>query len=174
MKISAKVDYGLRALLTLASSGKSMTIDAIAEAQQLPNKYLGAILNDLRRAGIVLSKRGADPGYRLARPAREISVADVFSALEGQFARMNGMQPEAAHYDGAASHLQDVWLAMRASLEQFLASMTLEDVVRGRIPRGQGRTLVLGSRAPDREGLHIESTALNKTATQTTGRRMPL
>ncbi|HWD08363.1 MAG TPA: Rrf2 family transcriptional regulator, partial [Actinomycetota bacterium] len=68
MHISAKVDYGMRALLTLAARGAPATTDSLAEEQRLPAKFLGAILNDLRRAGIVASIRGAEGGYRLARP----------------------------------------------------------------------------------------------------------
>ena len=98
--IPAKVDYGMRALLALTARGEPTTAEALAEAQALPSKFLGAILNDLRRAGIVASQRGSEGGYRLARPAAQISVADVMRALDGPLAEVRGLRPEAATYDG--------------------------------------------------------------------------
>ena len=134
--IPAKVDYAMRALLTLAAAeGEPATADALASSQGLPSKFLGSILNDLRRAGIVASQRGAEGGYRLARPANAISFADVMRALDGPLAEVRGLRPEAAQYEGAAERLQDVWVAVRASLRNVLEHITLEDVVRGRLPR---------------------------------------
>jgi len=137
--IPAKVDYGMRALLTLAERGQPATAETLATAQGLPAKFLGSILNDLRRAGIVASQRGAEGGYRLARPASEVAVADVMRALDGPLAEVRGLRPEDANYDGAAAHLQDVWVAVRASLRAVLEHVTLEDVVNGRLPRSVSR-----------------------------------
>lgn len=134
MHISAKVDYGMRALLTLAARGGPATTDSLAEEQRLPAKFLGAILNDLRRAGIVASIRGAEGGYRLARPAAEIRVADVMRALDGPLAEVRGLRPEATTYEGPAERLQDVWVAVRASLRGVLEAVTLDDVVSGKLP----------------------------------------
>jgi Rrf2 family protein len=133
--IPAKVDYGMRALLALAERGEPATAEALAEAQGLPARFLGAILIELRRAGIVSSQRGSEGGYRLARPAKEISVADVMRALDGPLAEVRGLRPEAAHYEGAAEHLQDVWVAVRASLRNVLERVNLDDVVTGHLPR---------------------------------------
>ena len=133
--IPAKVDYGMRALLALADRKEPTTAEALAEVQGLPARFLGAILIELRRAGIVSSQRGSEGGYRLARPAKEISVADVMRALDGPLAEVRGLRPEAAHYEGAAEHLQDVWVAVRASLRNVLERVNLEDVVAGRLPR---------------------------------------
>jgi Rrf2 family protein len=137
--IPAKVDYGVRALLTLTARGEPATAEALAEAQGLPVKFLGAILNDLRRAGMVASQRGSEGGYRLARPASEISVADVMRALDGPLAEVRGLRPEATRYVGPAEHLQDVWIAVRASLRAVLERVSLEDVVQGRLPRAVAR-----------------------------------
>jgi Rrf2 family protein len=137
--IPAKVDYGMRALLTLVEKGEPATAEELAEAQRLPPKFLGSILNDLRRSGIVASRRGSEGGYRLARPANEVTVADVMRSLDGPLAEVRGLRPEAASYDGAAEHLQDVWVAVRAGLRRVLDSVTLEDVVRGRLPRAVAR-----------------------------------
>lgn len=134
MHISAKVDYGMRALLTLADRDEPTTGEALAAAQHLPVKFLGAILNELRRAGLVASQRGAEGGYRLARPASQIAVADVMRALDGPLAEVRGLRPETTVYEGAAAHLQDVWVAIRASLRNVLERVTLDDVVRGRLP----------------------------------------
>jgi len=137
--IPAKVDYGMRALLTLTELGRPATAESLATAQGLPAKFLGAILNDLRRAGIVASQRGAEGGYRLARPADEVTVADVMRALDGPLAEVRGQRPEDASYDGAAAHLQDVWVAVRASLRAVLEHVTLADVAGGRLPRSVSR-----------------------------------
>ena len=137
--IPAKVDYGVRALLTLAAESEPATAEALARAQGLPVRFLGAILIDLRRAGLVASQRGSEGGYRLARSPSEIALADVFRALDGPLAEVRGVRPEVAHYDGAAEHLQDVWVAVRASLRNVLERVSLADVVAGRLPRTVAR-----------------------------------
>lgn len=131
MHIPAKVDYGVRALLSLAAAGVPQTADSLAADQGLPPRFLGAILADLRRAGLVSSQRGAEGGYRLARPADEISVADVIRVLDGPLAEVRGYRPELTSYTGAAEHLQQVWVAVRASLREVLEHVTLADVVGG-------------------------------------------
>jgi Rrf2 family protein len=137
--ISAKVDYGTRALLALADRGQPASAEALAEDQGLPARFLGAILIELRRAGIVSSQRGAEGGYRLARPARDITIAEIMRALDGPLAEVRGLRPEATHYEGAAAHLQEVWVAVRASLRNVLERVSLEDVVDGRLPRAVAR-----------------------------------
>jgi Rrf2 family protein len=137
--IPAKVDYGMRALLALAERGDPATAESLADEQGLPARFLGAILIDLRRAGIVASQRGSEGGYRLARPADDITVADVMRALDGPLAEVRGLRPEAAHYEGAARHLQEVWVAVRASMRNVLERVTLDDVVEGRFARTVAR-----------------------------------
>jgi Rrf2 family protein len=134
--ISAKADYAVRALLELAASsnGTPVQAEALARSQNLPVKFLENILVDLRRARIVLSQRGAEGGYRLARPAKEITVAEIIRSLEGPLAEVRGLRPEAAEYTGAATHLQDVWVAVRASLRSVLEHVTLDQIVKGRFP----------------------------------------
>ncbi len=134
MHIPAKVDYGLRALLSLAAAGAPCTADSLAADQGLPPRFLGAILADLRRAGLVASQRGADGGYRLARPPAEIYLAEVIRALDGPLAEVRGFRPEATSYGGAAEHLQQVWVAVRASLREVLEQVNLDDVVTGKLP----------------------------------------
>jgi Rrf2 family protein len=133
VQVSAKVDYGIRALLVLASVPDPMTADALAADQKLPGKFLGVILNDLRRAGIVVSHRGREAGYILGRPASQITMADVIRVLEGPLAQVRGAQPETAAYQGAAQHLQECWIALRAGLRAVLEHITIEDIVLGRL-----------------------------------------
>jgi Rrf2 family protein len=134
VQISAKVDYGMRALLVLAGASQPMTVEAIAGNQAVPSKFLGVILNELRRAGILVSHRGREAGYELARPAAQITTADVFRALEGPLAQVHGIGPEMATYEGSAEHLQEVWIAVRASLRALLENLTIEDIRVGKLP----------------------------------------
>ena len=135
MYISAKVDYAVRAMCGVAAAGDHpVTAEALAVAQGLPPKFLESILNDLRRAGLLRSQRGADGGYRLARPAKQITVADIIRPLDGPLAEVRGLRPEAASYDGAAAQLQDVWVAVRSSLRSVLEVVTLADIVAGKLP----------------------------------------
>jgi Rrf2 family protein len=124
----------MRALLVLAIASEPMTADALAADQELPGKFLGVILNELRRGGIVVSRRGREAGYNLARPASEISLADVIRALEGPLAQVRGLRPETATYQGAAQHLQEAWIAVRASLRAVLEHITIDHVARGEMP----------------------------------------
>jgi Rrf2 family protein len=134
--ISAKVDYAVRALCTLADAdGKAVTAEALAKSQNLPAKFLESILNDMRRAGLLLSQRGAEGGYRLSRPAESITVAEVIRPLDGPLAEVRGLRPEATEYEGSAEHLQDVWVAVRASLRAVLEHVSIADIVSGELPR---------------------------------------
>jgi Rrf2 family protein len=133
--ISAKVDYAVRAMCAVADAGdRPVTAEALASSQGLPPKFLESILNDLRRAGLLRSQRGAEGGYRLARTAKEITVADIIRPLDGPLAEVRGLRPEAANYEGAAAHLQDVWVAVRSSLRSVLEVVTLADIVAGKLP----------------------------------------
>jgi Rrf2 family protein len=134
--ISAKVDYAVRAMCTVAAAGdQAVTAESLANAQGLPPKFLESILNDLRRAGLLRSQRGAEGGYRLARGPKEITVADIIRPLDGPLAEVRGLRPEAASYEGAAEHLQQVWIAVRSSLRSVLEKVTLADIVAGQLPR---------------------------------------
>ena len=136
MHISAKADYAMRALLVLAAANddKPMTGETVANAQELPVKFVQNILVDLRRTGIVASFRGAEGGFKLGRPADEISVAQVIRAVDGPLADIRGLRPEDTTYTGAAEHLQEVWVAVRASLRLVLEEVTLADVASGGLP----------------------------------------
>jgi len=136
MRVSAKADYAVRAAAELAAAESSSPLKAerIAEAQEIPIKFLESILLELKHAGIVRSQRGPDGGYALARPAADISIADVIRAVDGPLANVRGDRPENVTYSGAASHLTDVWIAVRASLRQLLESTSLADLRDGTLP----------------------------------------
>lgn len=136
MQISARADYALRALCVLATAEGDAVVKAaqIAEAQAIPRTFLDQILTDLRRAGIVDSRRGPDGGHRLARPPYAITVADVVRVVDGPLALVHGGRPEAMLYSGPAEHLRDVWVAVRAALRQVLERTSLEQIVENRLP----------------------------------------
>lgn len=130
MRISAKVDYGLRAMAELAAAeSPPVKGERLASAQGMPLKFLENILLELRHAGLVASQRGADGGYQLAQASDQISVADVIRALEGPIASVRGIRPEHAEYRGAASALGDLWIELRASMRDVLEQTTLADLV---------------------------------------------
>jgi Rrf2 family protein len=132
MRVSAKVDYALRAMLELAAAETTDELvksERVAAAQSIPQKFLENILLDLRHAELVTSRRGVEGGYALARPASEISVADVIRAVEGPIATVRGERPEAVEYEGAARALAPVWLELRAAMRGVLEETTLGDVV---------------------------------------------
>ena len=135
MKVSAKSDYAVRALLELAVAGEGpVKGERLAHAQSIPLKFLENILIDLRHAGIVRSQRGAEGGYWLARSPDSISVGEVIRAVDGPLASVRGEAPETLDYDGAAEHLKTVWIAVRASLRTVVDELTLADVAAGRLP----------------------------------------
>ena len=135
VKVSAKSDYAVRALLELAQAGDGpVKGERLAQAQAIPLKFLENILIDLRHAGIVRSQRGAEGGYWLARGPDSISVGEVIRAVDGPLASVRGEAPENLDYDGAAENLQMVWIAVRASLGSVVDELTLADVVAGRLP----------------------------------------
>jgi Rrf2 family protein len=140
MRISARADYAVRAAVELAAAADGPTKgEALARAQGIPLKFLENILGDLRHAGIVRSQRGTEGGYWLARPASEISVADVIRAVEGPLASVRGGPPEDVAYQGAAEPLAQVWIAVRASLRSVVEHVTLADVASGRLPARVGK-----------------------------------
>jgi len=134
MQIPAKADYAIRALLTLAASEDSISAEHLAEEQGLPAKFLGAILSDLRRGGMVTSQRGPEGGFKLARDPDQIMIADILRVVSGPMAGVRGMRPETLEYGGEATHLRDVWVAARASLREVLEHVTLGQVLRGELP----------------------------------------
>jgi Rrf2 family protein len=135
VQISAKADYAVRAMTELAAHGGGpVKGERLAAAQQIPPKFLEAILAQLRQAGLLHSRRGAEGGYWLARPPAEITLADILRAADGPLARVRGYRPETVSYEGAARRLTEVWVALRASLRTVLEVVTLQDLLDGTLP----------------------------------------
>jgi Rrf2 family protein len=136
VRVSAKTDYALRAALELAAApdAKPVKGERIATAQAIPLRFLENILMQLRHAGLVDSRRGAEGGYRLARPAAEVTLADVIRAIDGPLAGVGGVRPESLGFNGVAEPMRDVWIAVRASLRSVLEQVTLADVISGELP----------------------------------------
>ena len=129
MRISAKVDYALRAAIELAAAAPAQVKgERLATVQSIPHKFLENILADLRNGGIVASQRGAEGGYRLAQPAAEITVADVIRVVEGPIASVRGVRPDEISYEGAAVALREVWIELRTAMRGVLEQTTLADL----------------------------------------------
>ena len=135
MRVSAKADYALRAAIELAAAGDGpVKGERIAQAQEIPLKFLENILLELRHAGIVRSQRGVEGGYWLARPPEDVSLAEVIRAVEGPIANVRGVGPQDVEYGGAAGRLREVWVAVRASLRSVLEETTVAALARGELP----------------------------------------
>ncbi len=137
MQVSAKADYALRAALELAVAEDQGPLKGlqISEAQDIPLKFLENILLELKHAGLVRTQRGASGGYWLARPAAEISLAEIIRVVEGPLANVRGEWPEDVEYAGAARPLREIWIAVRANLRAVLETVKLADLARDEIPR---------------------------------------
>ncbi len=136
MRVSAKSDYALRALIELASrtDGSRVSAEELGRSQAIPRGFLQAILADLRRAGIVLSVRGQSGGWRLATAADGVTVADVIRAVDGPLVSVYGLRPESVNYSGSAEVLQLVWIAARANLREVFEEVTVAMLAQGSLP----------------------------------------
>jgi Rrf2 family protein len=136
MRISAKVDYAIRAAAELAAAPPNTPVkgEELAHAQAVPLRFLENILRELRNAGIVRTQRGTVGGYQLARPAKDVTLADIIRAVEGPLAAVQGVRPENLRCQGAAAELPDVWIAVRANLRAVLERVSLADLAGRRLP----------------------------------------
>lgn len=136
MRVSAKADYAVRAAAELAAVGDEGPVkgERLAEAQDIPLQFLEHILLELKHHGLIRARRGAKGGYWLAKPADEITIAEIVRSVEGPIAHVQSTPPEAIEYRGNAAHLQEVWIAVRASLRSVLEEVTLADLVSGELP----------------------------------------
>ncbi|MGB7450014.1 MAG: Rrf2 family transcriptional regulator [Ornithinimicrobium sp.] len=135
MRISAKADYAVRAALVLAgSTSDRLTADQIAQAQQIPARFLESVLRDLRTAAVVTSQRGAHGGHRLSRPPQEVTLGEVIRAIDGPLVFVNGERPSDLTYHGEAEHLLSVWVAVRVAVRRVLDEVTLADVLSSELP----------------------------------------
>lgn len=136
MRVSAKSDYALRALIEMATrtDGKPVSAEELGKSQEIPHGFLQAILADLRRAGVVLSQRGQSGGWRLAREAAEVSVADVIRAVDGPLVSVYGLRPESVVYNERAAVLQPVWIAARGALRDVFENVSIAELASGDLP----------------------------------------
>ncbi|MPZ54048.1 MAG: Rrf2 family transcriptional regulator [Acidimicrobiia bacterium] len=136
MRVSAKSDYALRALIEIARDSEEgpISADVIGKRQEIPHGFLQSILADLRRAGIVRSQRGQSGGWRLATKPSEVNVADVIRAVDGPLVSVYGTRPESVSYNAEAEVLQPVWIAARSSLRDVLEQVTIESLLTGDLP----------------------------------------
>src|SRR6201991_4745479 len=135
MRVSAKADYAVRAAAELAAADEGpVKGERLAEAQDIPLQFLEHILLELKHHGIVRARRGAKGGYWLARPADEVTIAEIVRAVEGPIAHVQSTPPEAIEYRGNSENLQEVWIAVRANLRNVLEEVTLADLVSGEMP----------------------------------------
>jgi Rrf2 family protein len=135
VQISARGDYAVRAALSLAAAHPALlSAQTIAQQQDLPHKFLEAVLADLRRAGLVRAQRGAEGGYTLTHPPTEISIGQVLRAVDGPLAGVRGMRPEETTYGGAAENLPWLWVAVRAAVRDVVDEVSLAELVTGKMP----------------------------------------
>ncbi|GAB3175296.1 Rrf2 family transcriptional regulator [Myceligenerans halotolerans] len=136
MRISARADYAVRAAAELAAADLDVPVraEALASAQDIPYRFLEGILSDLRRDGLVISQRGAGGGYRLARPADQVTIADVIRAVDGPLVFVRGKRPSDLEYQGPAAPLLQVWVALRANVRTVLEQVTLAALVADGLP----------------------------------------
>lgn len=146
MRLPNRTDYAIRACLELAAAPRALTVAEIAKLQRIPVRYLGAIMTQLRKAGIVVAQRGPDGGYQLARADSKIMLADVIRAIDGALTEVGGARPENLKYSGASRGLAQVWIAIRAAERQILDQVSLAAVLTGKLPKSVN-TLLMSPRA---------------------------
>ena len=135
MRISERVDNAVRAMADLAvGEGHPTKAEAIAQRHDISLKYLLDILRDLKRGELVRSKRGPDGGFSLSRPADQITLADIFRAIDGPLADVHDESLRELRYAEPATALPQVWMAIRGSLRRVLETVTIADLVAGQLP----------------------------------------
>ncbi len=137
MRVTAKSDYALRALIEIArrTDGVPVSAEELGRLQDIPHGFLQAILADLRRAGVVMAQRGQAGGWRLSRDASEVTVADVIRAVDGPLVSVYGLRPEAVTYNDGAAVLQHVWIAGRHALRDVFEAVSVQQLADGKLPR---------------------------------------
>jgi Rrf2 family protein len=135
VQISARGDYAVRAALSLAQAYPAlMSAQAIAQDQNMPRKFLEAVLADLRRAGVVRAQRGAEGGYTLSSSPRDVTIGQILRAVDGPLAGVRGLRPEETQYEGAAENLPNLWVAVRAAVREVVDEVSLAELISGRMP----------------------------------------
>jgi Rrf2 family protein len=146
VRISHKVDYGVRAMVALAKAeatrpGVPTKRELLAAEEGIPGKFLDDILRLLRNAGLVRSHRGPDGGWTLGRPAASITVADVIRVLEGPLASVRGIRPDQLAAEGVEEPFVSLWVCVRVALRSVLEEVTIGDLSKGHLPRRVAKLL---------------------------------
>jgi Rrf2 family protein len=136
VKVAAKADYAVRAMIELAGGTEENPVAAerIAADQDIPPRFLDPILTELRYAGLVRGRTGAEGGYWLARPPEDVTLAQIIDEVDGPLASVHGQPPNELALQGDAKPLQEVWVALRANVREVLESVTIADLVAGQLP----------------------------------------
>ena len=134
MRVSGRIDFAIRAAVELASRAGTVRLEDIAQAQSLPTEYVRSAMRDLRRSGIVGSRRGHDGGYYLIRDPSDVTLADIIRAVDGPLTEVRGERPDRVTYTGSAAPVKDVWLALRVNERRILESVSVADIVTGQLP----------------------------------------
>ncbi len=136
MRVSAKADYAVRAMIELAAGTEESPVksEQISDAQEIPPRFLATILTELRYAGLVRGREGTEGGYWLARPAADLTLAEIVSELDGPLASVHGQPPDELSFRGGAEPLREVWIALRANIREILEAVTIADIVAGKLP----------------------------------------
>jgi len=136
MKVSASLDYALRAMVELAAApaGQPLKADEMAARQGIPSRFLAQLLAELRRANLVSSGRGYAGGYWLAVEPATVTVADIARVIDGPLADVHGTSPELFGPPGVAAPTRELWIAVRAALRSVMELVTIADLAAGKLP----------------------------------------
>ncbi len=130
MRISSRCEYGLRAMIYLARSGRTdpVPLTEIAHSEEMPTAFLERVLARLREGGLVASTRGASGGYRLSRPAEAISVADIVTAIEGPLSLVGCLPDEGGCARAGSCASQRVWRRLDDAINGALGAISLDEL----------------------------------------------
>jgi Rrf2 family protein len=139
MRITHKVDYGVRVMTTLAkvaeaTPARAVTSATLAATDDIPPGFLDDILRLLRIGGLLRSQRGGEGGWLLARAADTITVAHIIRALEGPLASVRGIRPHELADGGEKEPFVSLWIAVRTALRSVLEHVTVADLAAGQLP----------------------------------------
>jgi Rrf2 family protein len=153
VRVSAKADYAIRALVELAAdTAQPLTCEGIAASQGIPYRFLKAVFRDLRKARLVRSQRGCEGGYWLGRAPAAIALADVVAAVDGGLMSVHGESPDGLAYPAPGHRIASVWQAMRARTEEILTGVTIADLLTDAPAEPAASLLRPGGRRPAVKG----------------------
>lgn len=152
MKFSAQEEYGLRCILSIAStdSGSGITIPELSQMEGMTQPHVAKMLAILRKAGFITSTRGQQGGYSLALPPSKIIVGELLEALGGKLyepafcERHSGSQDECAHHVGC--NLRPLWSRIQSAVDSIVYRLTVQDLLDGKLELGENARFQVGPR----------------------------